>query len=188
MHGDASNTTVRLDITPIPDADIDALVSAWAAKEAAGKGMGVASPRDSIATMIGGTRVSIDYGRPAKRGRAIWGKLVPFDTVWRLGANAPTLLSIDKSLRIGGTTLLAGTYSLWLVPSDRAPYLLVNRQTQGWVGVPMHDATQDLARIPVCKHAGLPAGEERFRILVQDGLLMMLWDTGGYEVPIGATP
>lgn len=184
LHGDASSTTVRLQMTPIRDADIDAIARAWAAKEAVGQGMGIPSTRDSVVTVVGDTHVSIDYGRPAKRGRVIWGRLVPFDTVWRLGANSPTRLTIDKDLQIGDATVPAGSYSLWLVPSSSQSYLLVNRQTQGWVGVPMHDSMQDLVRIPVRKHSGAPAGEERFRILVQNGLLLMLWYDGGYEVPI----
>lgn len=184
QHGDATNTTVRLQIAPIHDADIDAIARAWGARDAAGAGMGMPSTRDSVVTMVGTARVSIDYGRPAKRGRVIWGKLVPLDTVWRLGANNPTQLRTSEDLAIGGEVVPAGSYSLWLVPSNTHPLLLVNRQTQGWVGVPMHDAAQDLVAIPVRKHSGPPFGEERFRILVQDGLLLMLWDDGGYEVSI----
>ena len=141
-----------------------------------------------VVKTLGGARVSIDYGRPAKRGRVIWGKLVPLDTVWRLGANSPTILTTATDLAIGGVTIPAGAYSLWLVPSDRRPVLFVNRQTQGWVGVPMLDAAQDAFTIPVRKHSGQPLGEERFRIRIEDGLLLMLWDDGGYEVSFDAKP
>jgi len=188
LHGDASNTTVRLQMTPTVDADVDAIARAWGAKEARGEGMGMPSTRDSVVAIIGDARVSIDYGRPAKRGRVIWGKLVPFDTVWRLGANSPTRLTTDKALQLGNTTIPAGSYSVWLVPSAGQSYLLVNRQIQGWVGVPMHDPAQDVAKIPVRKHSGPPAGEERFRILVDKGVLMMLWDDGGFDVSIQSKP
>ncbi len=188
LHGDASNTTVRLQMTPIHDADIDAIARGWAAQEAVGQGMGSPSTRDTARFVVGRASATIDYGRPAKRGRAIWGQLVPFDTVWRLGANLPTQLHTDGDIQFGGITVAAGTYSLWLVPSQQQSYLLVNTQTSGWIGVPMHDAAKDVTKIPVAKHVGLPAGEERFRILVQDGTLMMLWDDGGYEVPLRAMP
>ncbi len=184
IHGDATNTTVRLQLTPIRDADIAAIARKWAANDAAGKGMGTPSTRDTVRATLGAANVAIDYGRPAKRGRVIWGKLVPLDTVWRLGANFPTTLTTDKPLDIGGTSLPAGSYSLWLVPSAGQSFLLVNTQTQGWVGVPMHDAAQDFAKIAVRKHSGKPAGEERFRIRIENGKLMMLWDDGGYEVLI----
>src|SRR5262249_30351323 len=117
LHGDASNTTVRLQMLPVRDADVDAIARAWVAEEAAGRGMGLASWRDTLRARVGDASVAIDYGRPAKRGRVIWGKLVPFDTVWRLGANFPTILTTDKDLVIGGEAVPAGAYSLWLVPS-----------------------------------------------------------------------
>lgn len=184
VHGDATNTTVRLQMTPIRDADIDGIARAWAVKEAAGHGMALASPRDSVGATIGDATVTIDYGRPSKRGRKIWGALVPFDTVWRLGANLPTQLRTDRDLEIGGVAVPRGSYSLWLVPSTKQPYLLINTQTGGWVGVPMHDPSLDLVKIPVKRHTGSPSGEEQFRIVIQRGTLMMLWDDGGYDVAI----
>lgn len=187
LHGDATNTTVRLQMTPIPDADIDAIVRGWAAKEVAGNGMPIASPRDSVSATIGDATVTIDYGRPFKRGRKIWGALVPFDTVWRLGANVPTQLRTDRDLDIGGVIVRAGSYSVWLVPSAQQSYLLINTQTSGWVGVPMHDASSDIAKIPVTRHTGSPLGTEQFRIVIQRGTLMMLWDDGGYDVAIRRT-
>ncbi len=184
LHGDATNTTVRLQMTTVPDADIDAIARAWGAKDIAGRGMPIASPRDSLTARIGDATVVIDYGRPSKRGRKIWGALVPFDTVWRLGANFPTQLRTNHDLVIGGVTVPSGSYSLWLVPSAQRSFLLVNSQTSGWVGVPMHDPSLDVARIPVTRHTGQPGGEEQFRFAIQDGVLVMLWDDGGYDVPI----
>ncbi len=186
LHGDGSATTVRLQITPVHDADIEGIARAWGAQDKSGTGMGMPSTRDSVVATLGGAHVSIDYGRPAKRGRVIWGALVPLDTVWRLGANHPTVITTSSDLVIGGVAVPAGAYSLWLVPSNRNPVLLVNRQTTGWVGVPMHDAAQDAFTIAVRPHHGAPAGEERFRIRIEHGLLLMLWDDGGYEVAIGA--
>jgi len=84
VHGDASNTTVRLQMTPIRDADIDAIARAWAAKDAVGQGMGLASSRDTASATLDGARIWIDYGRPAKRGRTIWGTLVPFEIFVRV--------------------------------------------------------------------------------------------------------
>jgi hypothetical protein len=87
---------------------------------------------------------------------------------------------------IGSAIVPAGAYSLWLVPSLSQPFLLVNKQTSGWVGVPMHDASQDLVKIPVRPHSGAQKGGEKFRLLIEDGMLMMLWDDSGYDVSIRA--
>lgn len=184
LRGDATLTTVKLVMTPIRDANIAQIATAWAAKDAAGLGLGVPSTRDTVTATVGAANIAIDYGRPAKRGRAIWGALVPFDTVWRFGANAAAQLKTDRDLDIGGATVPAGNYSLWLLPSAGQSYLIVNTATQQW-GT-QYDATKDLVRIPVSKHVGAPRGEERFRVLVQGDKLLMLWDDGGYEVSIRA--
>jgi len=76
----------------------------------------------------------------------------------------------------------AGTYTLWLLPSAGQSYLILNRQVGQW-GT-QYDVAQDLARIPVSRVTGLAAREERFRVLIDGGRLRMLWDDGGYEVPI----
>jgi hypothetical protein len=182
LRGDGSATTVKVVITPIPDADVAAIAEAWAARDAAGLGMGVPSTRDTVNAKVGDATVWIDYGRPARRGREIWGKLVPFDTVWRFGANAAAQLRTSEDLDVGGTTVPAGYYSLWLWPSAGQSYLIVNSQTQQW-GT-QYDPSKDLVRIPIQKHTGAPAGEDRFRVRVEGDRLLMLWDDGGYEVEL----
>lgn len=183
LHGDATNTTVRLQITPVYDADLGGIASAWAANEVAGKGMGVPSARDSIAARVGEANVKVAYGRPSRRGREIWGKLVPFDTVWRMGANFPTIITVDHTIQVGSAPIVAGRYSLWLVPGRDGGTLLVNRQVDGWVGVPMHDAAQDLASIPM-KREGVRQREERLVIAVEGGRLSVTWDDTRYAVAV----
>ena len=184
IRGDGSLTTVKLLITPIADANIASVANAWAAADAKGIGMGMPSTRDTVNARVGDATVWIDYGRPAKRGRVIWGKLVPFDTVWRFGANEAAQIKTDKTLDIGGTAVPAGYYSVWLLPSAGQSYLILNTATKQW-GT-QYDASKDLVRIPVRKHVGSPRGEERFRVLVQGDKLLMLWDDGGYEVDLRA--
>jgi hypothetical protein len=186
LRGDASLTTVKLLMTPIRDANIAGIARAWAAKDAAGAGMGVASTRDTVRASIGLANVSIDYGRPARRGRQIWGKLVPFDTVWRFGANAAAQLTTDHDLEIGGAAVPAGSYSLWLLPSAGQSYLIVNAQTGQW-GT-MYDSSKDVVRIPVSRHIVAGSREERFRVSIDAGKLLMVWDDGGYEVPLTGRP
>jgi len=101
-----------------------------------------------------GSRVSnwssvmmIDYGQPHARGRTIFGGLVPYDQVWRLGANWATSLSVDVNVRIGGLNVPRGLYSLYLLPHANTAELIVNRQTKQW-GTD-YDHTLDLGRTPL---------------------------------------
>ncbi len=194
VHGDGSLTTQKFDVRPARDADVSAIASAWAARETAGQPAGPLSTADTVNAEIGGAHVTITYGRPAARGREIWGKLVPFDTTWRLGANFATQLRTDKDLDLGGKTVPAGQYTLWLYPTAGQSFLIVNKKTKdpadptgnralwgtGW------DPAEDLVRVPLEKHTGLPTAEERLHIFVQDDMLMLHWDRGGYGVRLKA--
>jgi Protein of unknown function (DUF2911) len=126
---------------------VDSLTAVFAARELAGAGMGLLSPRDTVRATVGGAQVLVDYGRPSMRGRVVFGGIVPWDVVWRTGANEATQLITDKDLVIGGTRVPAGTYSLFTLPSPRGWQLIVNKQHGQW-GTD-YDSTQDLARIPM---------------------------------------
>lgn len=107
----------------------------------------VASPRDTAEMRYGNDRIYVDYGRPYMRGRTIMGGLVPYGRVWRTGANAATTLVTPRDLRIGGTAVPAGTYTLYTLPGENEWQLIINRQTGQW-GTE-YDQAQDLARIPM---------------------------------------
>jgi hypothetical protein len=92
-------------------------------------------------------KIWIDYGQPHARGRNVIGGLVPFDSVWRTGANSSTTFSTDVDLTIGGTFVPKGVYSLFTLPSRDGWKLIVNKQTGHWGTV--YDASRDLARIPL---------------------------------------
>ena len=179
-RADGSLTTQKFLVTSIANPRLREIGAAWATAEP----MGAASTRDTVNATIGDAKIWIDYGRPAKRGREIWGKLVPYDTTWRFGANSAAQMRTDKDLEFNGVTVPAGFYSLWLYPSKGQSFLIVNSQTGQW-GT-MYDASKDIARIPLEKHMSLPAAaaEERFRVFVAGDVLMMHWDRGGYGVKI----
>jgi len=189
-RGDGSLTTQKFVVTHVRDADVKAIATAWAAKDAAGHAVGALSTRDTLRAEIGGAKVFVEYGRPAKRGREIWGKLVPFDTTWRMGANAAAQFRTDKDLDMGGMVVPAGAYTIWLLPSGGPSYLLVNKQTVDGRGQPLWgtrwDPKQDLVRVPLEKHMAMSTSEERFRIFVQGDQLMFHWDHGGYGVRVKA--
>lgn len=74
------------------------------------------SPKASVSQMVGVTKVTIDYGSPGVKNRVVWGELVPFNDVWRTGANELTTITFDDPVKINGTELPAGTYGIHSVP------------------------------------------------------------------------
>jgi hypothetical protein len=191
LHGDQSLTTQKYDIVPLAkDADVLAIATAWASKEVAGAVAAPTNIPDSVIATVGNAHVRILYSRPARRGRELWGRLVPYDTTWRLGADFATQLKTDADLNIGGTKVAAGTYTLWLLPSQGESFLIVNTKLQD-PRDPMRrlwgtewDPANDIAKIPLQKHMNLPTEEERFHIFIDNGMLMMHWGNGGYGVSI----
>jgi len=171
---DMTATTSKYLVTRVPAVDVQQTAAAWGSRPQPG----ALSPRDTAAADVGVAHVAIDYGRPAMRGREVFGGIVPWGEVWRLGANAATQLITDRDLVIGGTPVPAGTYSLWLEPTTSAWTLIVNAQHGQW-GT-QYDASQDFARIPLTVTT-LAEPVERFTITVTDdgggrGTIEMAWE------------
>src|SRR6185503_15232723 len=90
------------------------------------------SPPGTAEVSLKGKTITIDYSRPSMRGRKIMGELVPYDKVWRTGANEATTLTTPVDLNIGGTKVPAGKYTLWTLPSAGTWKLIINKQTGQW--------------------------------------------------------
>ena len=184
---DGTRSENKITVERVKDADVEALTQQFAARDAQGKGFGTASPADSVRATIGGARLAIDYSRPAKRGRQLMGNLVPLDTVWRTGANAATMFTTSATLDIGGTTVPAGSYTLWTRPTtDGRWQLVVNKQTKQW-GTE-YDSRQDFARIPMTVNKAAAGGPEHFLIAIEpkganEGTLRMTWADIDVSVP-----
>jgi hypothetical protein len=181
---DASPTTFKVKVDRLPNADIAAVANAFAAAELGGRAFTM-SVRDTVRANVGRANLLVDYGRPLRRGRTIFGAVVPFDTVWRTGANAATQFRTDVDLSMGGVTIPAGTYTLWTIPSRTEAWkLVVNRQTGQWGTV--YDPKQDLARIDL-RTETVATPVERFTISVEPqaegGVLAIAWDRTRAWVP-----
>jgi len=118
-------------------------------------------PGTAEVTFADGKKVTIEYSRPSAKGRKIVGGLVPYDQVWRTGANEATSLKTDTDLEIGGTTVPAGSYTLFSLPGQSSWKLIINKQTGQW-GT-NYDQSQDLARVNMVVSA-LPQSVEQFTI------------------------
>lgn len=182
---DLRATTDKFLAERVSGLDVDSMTAVFAARELAGKGLGNLSPRDTARATVGGAHIQIDYGRPMKRGRVIFGNVVPWDTVWRTGANQATQLITDKDLVIGGTAIPAGTYSLFTIPSPKGWQLIINKQHGQW-GTD-YDAKQDLARIAMrASQAASPV--ERLTIAIRgearSSTLSIAWDQAEVSVEV----
>ena len=179
-------STQKVVVQRVRTLDVAALGESFRQREAAGRGLGTLSPRDTVRATVGGAQIVIDYGRPMKRGRRVLGEVVPLNQVWRTGANAATGLRTDRDLVIGGTRVPAGAYTLFSLPSADGWKLIVNRQTGQW-GTEYHPE-QDLARIDLRRAPASPAVEQ-FTIRIDPasagtGTLRMLWDDFELSAPI----
>jgi hypothetical protein len=151
----------------------------------ANRPLGQLSPRDTARGTIGGAAVWIDYSRPSRRGRDIFGALEPWNKVWRTGANAATQLSTPVALVIGGATVPAGKYTLWTLPSPSGWKLIINKQSGQW-GT-QYDQAQDLARVDA-RVETLAAPVEQFVIGFEPAAnpttITFTWDKARYSVPV----
>ncbi|MDQ6717239.1 MAG: DUF2911 domain-containing protein, partial [Gemmatimonadota bacterium] len=164
--------------------DYARILSGWMAQEASGAMMGQASTLDTTRASIGGADLQVVYSRPLKRGRVIFGNVVPWGEVWRTGANAATMFSTSRDLMIGGTLLPAGKYTLWTLPTSTGAKLIINSQTGQW-GTD-YDQKRDFARIDLTTTM-LSSPQDRFVIGLapsgNGGVLRMAWDDRAYSVP-----
>ncbi len=177
---DASRTTRALRVTREADADIAPLARAFADRP-----MGELSGRGEVSTNVGAAQIEVDYGVPLKRGRDIFGALVPFDRVWRTGANRATHFSTTRPLRFGDDVLPAGSYTLFTIPRADRWTLIVNRNTD--INGQAYDADADLLHIDMAVRR-LNDVVEPFTIMVEPngpsaGLLRLKWDTTEAWVP-----
>ncbi|MGE5231318.1 MAG: DUF2911 domain-containing protein [Deltaproteobacteria bacterium] len=181
---DGRETTNKVIVRRVPKVDVDGALRDFAARDAAGHVMGQLSPRDTVRATIGNAHLVIDYGRPHKRGREIFGGVVPWDQVWRTGANAATGFTTDADLKVGGTVIPKGSYTLWSLPSKAGAKLIVNSQTGQW-GTDYH-ADKDFARFGLATET-LAQPVETFTIAIEPaaggGVLRLQWDRTQYSLP-----
>lgn len=106
------------------------------------------SPPASVSGKINGAVITINYSSPSVRGRKIWGELVPFDKVWRAGANEATTFETNKDLEIEGSKLPAGKYSFFVIPNEKECIIIFNKEAKQW-GAYKYKESEDQLRIKV---------------------------------------
>jgi len=146
------------------------------------------SPAAKIMQTVGLTEVTVEYSRPSVRGRTIFGDLVPFDKLWRTGANGYTLVSFDKDVKIAGQEVKAGTYSMFSKPGKANWEILFYTDTEGG-GTPREwDDSKVVAKTTV-KVWPIEMAVETFTITIDDlksnsANLGIIWENTYVAIPI----
>ena len=148
------------------------------------------SPEDQVKFVDGDLKITVVYNRPFKKGRVIFGELVPYGKVWRTGANEATSFETSKDLSFGDKTLKAGKYSLWTVPDEQSWTIIFNSEYGQW-GVGFNgEANRDPAKDAVKVDVPVVLIEkefEQFTISVEkmgeDHELTFIWDKTVVALP-----
>ena len=149
------------------------------------------SPKDTVEFKLNDLELEVFYNRPSKKGRDVFGALVPFNEVWRTGANEATTFTTNKNLMIDGIYLPEGEYTLWTVPKDSVWQVMFNTKQYPWgvdeQMIPYWDPNYDLLEITVPVEK-LNTTVEQFTIAfdnsTDDLKLTMAWDNTKIAVPL----
>jgi len=148
------------------------------------------SPRVQASGMVDGVQVDIDYGSPFVKGRTIWGELVPYDKVWRAGANEATSITFDGDILFADAEVAAGTYALFIKPVAEGDWQVIlneewSKEEHGVWGAYDHDPTKDVARIDIAPDWRQEL-EESMRFSVVNAGIEFAWEYVAFTVGIEA--
>lgn len=144
------------------------------------------SPPMTATGKVGGATITISYSSPSVKGRQIFGGLVPYDKIWRAGANEATIFETDKDIKVGGKTLAAGKYSLYATPGEKEWSFTFNSETGQWgikrSGETSKDAAKDVLTV-MAKPAKAPATEKLMYAVTSKGF-SLTWENTTVMVPV----
>lgn len=184
MSLDAGRTTRKVKVNRTFGLDMDALAGRYAEMEESGNPFGELSGAESEEFTVHGADIRVQYGSPEKRGRVIFGGIVPWGERWRTGANRATHFRTSHDLVIGDLKVPAGEYTLFTIPEEDGGTLMINKQT-GQNGQ-SYDESRDLGRVPM-EIDSQDKVTEAFTIEVEElennrGRLKLIWDRTVFSV------
>jgi hypothetical protein len=147
------------------------------------------SQRGSVQQDVALTSITVAYGRPVARGRALFGALVPWDSIWHPGADSATRVSINYDILVEGRALKAGEYSLWLVPRERGPWTLIFSRAAHVFHKPYPGEAANVLRVDVMPETLSPMESMAIyfpQVLRDEALLRIHWGTTGISARIKA--
>ena len=147
------------------------------------------SQRGSVSQTVAFTTISVEYGRPVARGRALFGALVPWDSVWHPGADSATRVTFDHDVLIEDHALKEGEYSLWLVPHERGPWTVIFSRAEHVFHKPYPGPSDDVLRVDVAPETVSPVETLTiyFPNVLRDNAVMRIhWGTVAVPIRIKA--
>lgn len=141
------------------------------------------SKNGKIEGVIDGVEIVLEYGRPKVKEREIWGGLVPYDKVWRTGANEATTISFSADVLIEGETLPKGTYALFTIPGEEK-WIIIFNKTAKQSGAFGYDEGQDALRVEVVPTSGEHVEEMTF--VIEGSSVVLLWEKLKVSIKIAA--
>lgn len=146
------------------------------------------SPRMQSSSQVNGAEVMIDYGSPFVKGRTIWGELVPFNEVWRAGANETTKLVLGDKMMINGKAVEAGTYGLLIEPKTEGNWTVIlntawDYDQHGIWGTNGYEKENDVVRLEVTP-TFVDELQESLTYTVADNSLKFAWEYARFELKL----
>lgn len=138
------------------------------------------SPPDSATGKFGNSTVTVNYSSPSVKGRTVWGGIVPYDSVWRAGANEATTFEASSDVQVEGKTLPAGKYSLFAIPGQNEWTFIFNKKANQW-GAYTYNAELDQLRVKATPRKSASFAE-RLSYAVTPAGLVFRWEN--LEVPL----
>ena len=140
------------------------------------------SPRKQADAKIGDVTVNVDYGAPSVKGRTIYGELVPYNKVWRAGANENTTVAFDKDVKIGDTAVPAGKYGLFIIPKkDDKWTIILSKKNDAW-GSNGYSKSNDLLRIDL--KVEMIENQEQLMFKVVEKGVKFAWEKASFVIPV----
>ena len=139
-------------------------------------------PAQATMDLGGGKSITVDYSSPRLKGRQVGGEVAPFGQVWRTGANEATTFVNTADVVVGGTTVPAGSYTLFTVPNKDKWVLIISKKTGEW-GTDYPGPSNDLGRVDM-KVSALPSPVENFTISFAAGAINFDWGTTRASVSV----
>ncbi len=187
LHYSGAKSTYKVEVERLATPpDVKTVGTQFAALETKNGGMKQLSVRDTARATIGKATFTVDYARPLARGRVLVGNLIPYEQVWRTGANAATQFTTSAPITLAGLQLPAGKYTLWTLPHPKGVDLIVNKQSGQW-GT-QYNAANDLGRAAMTTDStSTPVDEFTISIRpsgTRNGSVVMEWGSFRWTAPI----
>ncbi len=147
------------------------------------------SQRGTVAQRVAFTDISIEYGRPTARGRALFGALVPWDSIWHPGADLATQITVSRDITLDGTPVAKGTYTTWLIPRATGPWTFILNRTKKIQHTPYPGAASDVLRLEVVPDQATSVETLTYQfpmVLRDEATLRLQWGTTSISMKIKA--